>query len=596
MSTVVTPIPGGIRPPLHKTQSNAGPIRQAGIPERLIFPLTQRQADAIPLVTIGQRVLKGELIARAGDAQGAPIHASTSGEIIAIEEHPVADRLRPHALCIVLRTDGHDEAIAHAPRSDAAHCTPSELIERIRTAGVIGAGGAGFPATRKLCDEHGAVLRIDTLIINGAECEPYITADDCLMCERAGDVAQGIDILRRILHPASTLLGVEDDKREALAAMRAACANDIEVVALPTLYPMGGEGQLIQALTGCEVPATGTPADIGVLCFNVGTAYAIFRAIHCGEPMISRIVTITGGACATPANYEVLIGTPLPFLLEKSGLDAGLCATLIVGGPLTGFPIEPAAVPVTRTTHCVIAGTRDEFPPQPTALPCIRCGFCAEACPVRLQPQLLLVAARNDDHARLDTLHLDACIECSACDFVCPSHIPLTQEFREAKRAAQVAVFENAQASQARARFASHQQRITREHAEREQRRAQRLHKPSVNATETSQELVQDKKKAAIQAAIARAKAKKSGAQRPAVAAALEQNESPVVRLRQRILEIELLMQGAEGEYRTRLQRSLDDLHAHLADAEAHPDAPSVRIQIEIALRAARESDPENPA
>jgi electron transport complex protein RnfC len=596
MSTVVTPIPGGIRPPSHKTLSNAGPIRQAGIPERLIFPLIQRQADAIPLVTIGQRVRKGEPIARAGDDQGAPIHASTSGEIIAIEAHPVADRLRSHAPCIVLRADGRDEAIAHAPRTDAAHCTPAELIGRIRTAGVIGAGGAGFPAARKLCDEHGDMLRIDTLIINGAECEPYITADDRLMRERAADIAQGIDILRRILRPASTLLGIEDDKHEALAAMRAACASDIEIIALPTLYPMGSEGQLIQALTGREVPAAGTPADIGVLCFNIGTAYAIFRATQCGEPMNSRIVTITGGACATPANYEALIGTPLPFLLEQSGFDAGSCATLIVGGALTGFPIEAAAVPVTRTTHCVIAGTRDEFPPMPTALACIRCGFCAEACPVRLQPQLLLAAARNDDHARLGSLHLDACIECSACDFVCPSHIPLTPSFREAKRAVQVANIENAQASQARARFASHQQRIAHEHAEREQKRAQRLHKPTAGAVEASEEPAQDSRKAAIQAAIARAKAKKTGTQRPAVAAALEQNAPPVVRLRQRIREIELLMQSAEGEYYTRLQRSLDDLHAHLADAEAHPDAPSVRTQIEHALRAARESDPENPA
>jgi electron transport complex protein RnfC len=595
MSRQPTPIPGGIKPPPHKTLSNVEPIRSAGIPELLAFPLLQRQADAIPLVNIGQRVLKGERIARAGDEWGAPIHASTSGEIVAIEEHPVADRLRSHARCIVLRADGRDESAPGALRLDPSTCTRDALIECIREAGIVGAGGAGFPSARKLCDAHSRVLPIDTLIINGAECEPYITADDRLMRERAADIVQGIDILRRILEPATTLVGIEDEQREALAAMRQACAGStIDVVAVPTLYPMGGEGQLIQALTGREVPASGRPADIGVLCFNIGTVYAIQRAIHHGEPMISRVVTITGRACATPANYEALIGTPLSFLLDQAGCDASACATLIAGGALMGFPIEHPAAPITRTTHCFIAGTRDEFPPKPPAQPCIRCGFCAQACPVRLQPQLLLVAARTDDHSRLATLNLADCIECGACDFVCPSHIPLTQSFQEVKRAAQVIAFEQAQAARARARFDAHQQRIARAQAERERQRAERLQKAAENAAEPLSG--EDSKKAAIQAAIARAKARKSGVQRPAVAAALEQREAPVVRLQLRISEIEALLQDADGEYRTRLQRSLDDLHAHLADAQAHPDAPSVRAQIESALRAARASDPENPA
>src|SRR5690606_21530918 len=248
--------PGGINPPSNKTQSNAAPIRTAGIPAELIFPLLQRQSDAIPLVVVGQFVKKGELIARAADAQGAPIHASTSGQIIAIKERPMAHSTLQQSLCIILRSDGEDSWHTRAAAPDPQSLPAAELIHRIREAGIIGAGGAGFPAATKLCDEHGDLRKIHTLIINGVECEPYITADDRLMRERADAIAQGIQLLQKILQPQTSIVAIEDEQRESLDAMRAVCTPiNIEAIAAPTLYPMGSEAQLIQVLTGTEIPS-----------------------------------------------------------------------------------------------------------------------------------------------------------------------------------------------------------------------------------------------------------------------------------------------------------------------------------------------------
>ncbi|MET0378507.1 MAG: electron transport complex subunit RsxC [Spongiibacteraceae bacterium] len=524
MNAPLWPMRGGITPPPNKQQSNAAPIRFAGIPPELIFPLSQRHSAAIPVVATGQQVLKGELIARAGDEFGAPLHASSSGEIIAIETRAIAHETAHTSRCIVLRTDGNDSWRERYPIVDFAQVDATQLIERIRHAGVIGAGGAGFPAARKLIGDKNQPQSISTLIINGAECEPYITADDRLMRERAHEIVQGIRVLQQILQPQKTLFGIEDEQADALTAMRAATiGTDIHVVAVPTLYPTGGEGQLIQVLTGNEVPAAGNPADIGVLCFNVGTAAAIYRAVVLDEPMLSRIVTISGRACSHNGNFEVLIGTPLPALLAQAGYNAAINTTLIAGGAMMGLPLKTADIPITKTSHCFIAGTAEEFPQLPAAQACIRCGYCSEVCPAALLPQQLYAHARAGNDLQLHAHHLFDCIECGACDFICPSHIPLAQQFRDAKHELRVLAFEQLQAPIAKQRFIAHQARTARQQQERELSRQQRLRNTAglepeaVPQPDTSTPAAEDNKKAAIQAAIARAKAKKAGApQRPA--------------------------------------------------------------------------------
>lgn len=601
------PMHGGILPPPHKSESNTAPIQFAGIPAQLIISLQQRQGGAIPIVAIGQRVRKGELIATASDAMGSPLHASSSGEIIAIAMRPIAmqpiaQRDNATARCIVIRTDGLDEWIERADADSHREfetCAPALLIERIASAGVVGAGGAGFPAARKLVDDSGKIRNIDTLIINGAECEPYITADDRLMRDRAADIVRGIQVLQHIMQPQQTLLGIEDSKPEALTAMRSAVidsGSDIDIIAIPSRYPIGSEALLIYTLTGREVSSAGIPADIGVLCFNVGTVAAIYRAVAHNEPMISRIVTITGQACATNHNVEALIGTPLRTLLEQANWQEAGCTQLLAGGPFTGFAIDNADVPVTKTSHAFIAGSAAEFPSTPAQQACIRCGFCAEACPVALLPQQLHMHARRHNAEQLQTHDLFDCIECGACDYVCPSHIPLVQTFRESKRELKIIAYEQQQALIARERFNAHQARVIRNKSERDLQRQQRLSANSAplsanpqttnSATPDASGATADtNKQAAILAAIARAKAKKSAPQRLAAIAALAETAPLTVRLQQRIDDIERLILSAEtDERRKRLQRARDDLQSHLAEAENNPNADSGREQIEQAL------------
>ncbi|PKM22091.1 MAG: electron transport complex subunit RsxC, partial [Gammaproteobacteria bacterium HGW-Gammaproteobacteria-14] len=296
---------GGIHPPQNKDQSTRRPIRAVPLPEQLVLPLNMHLgAPAKPIVEIGQQVLKGQKIAEAQGAVSVPVHAPTSGTIAAIGPRPVQHPSGMQAPCIVLTPDGEERWCELHPLPDwRTCCPPTALVARLREAGIAGMGGAGFPAAIKLSPrpEH----RIEQLIINAVECEPYITADDMLMRERAAEIVQGVEILRHILQPQETLIGIEDNKPQAIEAMRiAARGTGIEIVVVPTKYPSGGEKQLIRILTGKEVPSGGIPAQIGVVCHNTGTALAIYRAIVFGEPLISRITTLTGDAFAEPGNVE----------------------------------------------------------------------------------------------------------------------------------------------------------------------------------------------------------------------------------------------------------------------------------------------------
>ena len=497
-------IHGGIHPAENKTQSSEQAITAAGIPEQLVFPLSQHiGAPAIPVVEIGQRVLKGQLIAAAKGFVSVPVHASTSGEIIAIESHLVPHPSGMSAPCIILKADGKDEWIEHSGIPDYSVLEKSDLLNRIREAGIAGMGGAGFPAAVKLAtrDDH----HIETLILNGTECEPYITADDRLMRERAEQIIEGAKILRHLVNPSKeTLIGVEDNKPEGIAALqKAAQGSGIEIVSFPTKYPSGGEKQLIEILTGKQVPSGGLPADVGIVCQNIGSAVAIYRAITFGEPLISRITTVTGDACQQQRNFEVLLGTPVKFLLDQCGFSDNDCVRLLMGGPMMGFTLTDTDIPVVKTTNCLLAPTAAELPPPPPAQACIRCGMCAEACPASLLPQQLYWFARGKEYEKLEAHNLMDCIECGACSYVCPSNIPLVQYYRASKADIRRINLDHIKSEQSKLRFEARQQRLEQEAADKEAMRKARKEKAQAAANSDSS------KGDIVQAAIARGKAKK---------------------------------------------------------------------------------------
>ncbi len=465
---------GGIHPAENKHQSTTQPIRQAGIPDLLVLPLQQHIGNpARPLVSVGDQVLKGQKIAEVTEGLGVPVHAPTSGTI-----EQIGDMLIPHPsgmpdTCISLRPDGEDRWQALTPQPDYRSLERSDVLALIREAGIAGMGGAGFPTSVKLCPPRDR--KVDTLILNGAECEPYITADDMTMRERADAIVAGIKVMAWLLRPERCVIGIEDNKPEAISAMNAAVdGTQIEVVSIPTKYPSGGEKQLIRILTGMEVPSGGIPADIGVMCQNVGTAAAVATAVLEGKPLISRVVTVTGAAVGEPGNFEALIGTPVSWLLEQAGVKRARANRLIMGGPMMGFTLKSDSVPVVKTSNCIIAATSAEMPEPPPEQPCIRCGQCAEVCPMELLPQQLLWYARSEEFEKAERLNLFDCIECGACSYVCPSSIPLVQYYRYAKGEIREQKAEQLKADRARQRFEARQQRLEREQQEKEQRRKER--------------------------------------------------------------------------------------------------------------------------
>tara|TARA_R110001606_G_scaffold74778_3_gene173247 strand:+ start:8143 stop:10344 length:2202 start_codon:yes stop_codon:yes gene_type:complete len=478
--------PGGVHPPARKARSNAAPIRVGPLPARLVLPLNMHLgAPARPRVTVGERVLKGQRIADAQGTVSTSVHASTSGTVVAIGPHPVPGTAAGDALCIVIDSDGEDRWGPLEPWPDYRRAAPTELVQRLRQAGIAGLGGAGFPSAAKT--RLGEGQRVHTLIINAAECEPYITADDRLMRERAGQIAIGIDILQHLLNPSRTLIGIEDDKPEAIDALRAAMSErDCELRVVPTRYPSGGEKQLIQLLTGLEIASGTLPSQAGVVCQNVATAYAIKRAVIDGEPLISRITTVTGDAVARPGNYEVLLGTSVEQLLQHAGLDRHRLVRLLMGGPMMGFTLSDTSVPVVKISNCLIAADARELPEPPPEQACIRCGDCATVCPASLLPQQLYWHARSDQFERARQNDLIDCIECGACAYVCPSHIPLVHYYRYAKQALRAHDDEQIKADRARLRFEARQARLEREQAEKEQRRRARLEANRDRAAATS--------------------------------------------------------------------------------------------------------------
>ncbi len=514
---------GGVKPASHKDESTQAPIARAPLPSRLVVPLRQSAGGTPqPLVAAGQKVLKGERIGAPEGSFSAAIHAPTSGSVRAVES-----RMLPHpsglsAPCVVIEPDGEERWIERAPVAYAA-ASPEALRDLLRDAGVVGLGGATFPSHLKL--KPGAAGRIGTLIINGAECEPWITCDDLLMRERAGEIVRGIAILRHIASADRVLVGIEDNKPQAIAAMRAASAQapGVEVVPVPTRYPAGGEKQLIRVLTGIEIPYGRIGPEFGVQCFNVGTAWSVHRAIELGEPLISRIVTLTGNV-ERPGNFEVLIGTPIDELLALAVPKAGT-DRFIMGGPMMGFTLPRTDLPVTKAANCILAASPALFPPHGPEMPCIRCGACTRACPAELQPHELYWFSRAKNFGKAQEYGIFDCIECGCCAYVCPSNIRLVDYYRFAKTSMRALEREKAASDAARVRFEFRNQREAREKAEKAARLAAKTaaarqaiagaEKPAQAAAEPAPALPQldQAKKALIAAAIERARAQKEGVQ-----------------------------------------------------------------------------------
>lgn len=468
-------IPGGIHPPEHKDQSLRLPLGSVPLPPQLVVPVSQHIGEpATPVVSVGERVLTGQLIAAANGVFSANIHAPSSGTVIAVEDRMLTHPSGMSDTCIVIETDGKDEWIPLQPCEDYHALDKTALQEKIRLAGVAGLGGAGFPTAVKLNPRSTEV--IDTLIINGAECEPYITADDMLMQTRADEIIAGTLMISHLLHePKDLIIGLEDNKPKALAALqKAAEGTRVQVVEFPTKYPSGGAKQIIQILTGREIPTDHHSAYIGVICLNVGTVAAAWRAVRYGEPLISRITTVVGETLEIQRNVEVRIGTPIDFVLAQHGFDAKKASRLIMGGPMMGFTLPSPSVPVIKTTNCILAPTLKELPPPAPAQACIRCGLCADACPASLLPQQLFWYAQAEDMEKLQAHNLFDCIECGACSYVCPSNIPLVQYYRAAKGSIRQHEQEKEKSDRSRRRFEFRQQRIAKEEAEKEAKRLAR--------------------------------------------------------------------------------------------------------------------------
>jgi electron transport complex protein RnfC len=563
---------GGIHPPENKDQSLARPIRDAGIPPELVLPLSQHiGAPATPVVAVGERVLKGQMIAEPLGFVSVPIHAPTSGTIAAIEERLIAHPSGLLAMCIVIATDGKDEWIAPCDIADYRNMAPQEMLEQIRHAGIAGMGGAGFPTAVKLSTRAGS--QVTTLIINGTECEPYITADDILMQERPEQIIEGVKILQQLLKPGATLIGVEDNKPKAIAALNGAAKDSsIEIIAFPAKYPSGGEKQLIEILTGKQVPSGGLPLDVGVICLNTGSVVAIHNALCKGRPLISRITTLTGEALGDPGNFEALLGTPMSYLLAQAGYQAEKNRRLIMGGPMMGFTVPDPDVPIVKTTNCLLAPTDTELPPPPPAQACIRCGMCEQACPASLLPQQMFWFAQGKEFEKLEQHNLFDCIECGACSWACPSNIPLVQYYRASKAEILQLREEQQRSEQSRIRFEARQERIEREEAEKTAKRAARKKAAEQRAQAAAAGGTSDEDP--IQAAIDRAKAKKAAQQAGADSPVSERDklEKTVVTTRKRLETASAKLAQAQEEGSdlvAALQTGVDKTRQKLETAKA---------------------------
>ncbi len=423
---------GGVHPEYRKELTASLAITAASIPQKVVIPLHQHTgAPCEPLVKVGDPVKTGQKIGDSEAFVSAPVHASISGTVTAIEpcNHPLGRKVT----AIIIESDGRDEWCSELePVEKVDDLSPEEIRALIRSAGIVGLGGAAFPAHVKLSPPEGKA--IDTVIINGAECEPYLTADHCLMLEKPDEIVFGLELIMKALGAGRGIIGIEDNKPDALRVMRQAVEgkSDMSVVALKTKYPQGAEKMLIQVTTRRVVPSGGLPLDVGVVNHNVGSAVAITEALKKGKPLIERVVTVTGEGVRRPANLLVRLGTLVSELIDYcGGLKEETCK-VITGGPMMGLAQPTTDLPVIKGTSGIVALTSEDAAFYENGS-CIRCAACVRTCPINLVPTFIAQAAEHGLYDRAEKLHAADCIECGCCSYICPARIPLTQWIRIAK-------------------------------------------------------------------------------------------------------------------------------------------------------------------
>ncbi len=439
----------GIHPEYQKEITANKPILPAQLPSKVVIPLSQHTgAPAKPEVNIGDEVKRGQAIGSPAGFVSAPVHASISGKVVAITDlpHPSGRMVTS----IVIESDGKDEGISFKENVDYINLGAEDIKAIIKGAGIVGLGGAAFPTNVKLSPPK--EKPIDTVILNGAECEPYLTADHRLMVERPQEIVEGLKIIMKTLGVGKGHIGIEVNKPDAIEAMKKAVSTmkyavsseesaysllptpySIEVCALEVKYPQGAEKMLIKAVKGREVPSRGLPMDVGVVVQNVGTALAVYDAVKYGKPLIERVVTITGKGIKEPKNLMVRIGTLVSDVVEQCGGLVNGAVKVIVGGPMMGFAQWTLDVPVIKGTSGILALTEDEYDSSEEYFPCIRCGSCIEVCPMGLNPSMLSILSEKGHYEETKEYNLFDCFECGSCAFVCPANRPMVQFMRLAK-------------------------------------------------------------------------------------------------------------------------------------------------------------------
>lgn len=432
--------PGGVHPPENKTMTQDKPIQRLEAPAEVVIPVLQHiGAPCEPVVHRNERVLVGQLIANSERYISAPVHSSVSGTVRRVDERPDCSGRR--ALAIVIENDGaYESAPPFREKKALSEMTPQEIVQAVRAAGVVGLGGAGFPTHVKLSPPKDK--QVHTVLLNGCECEPYLTADHRTMVESPGKVITGMAAIARAVRAKRAFVAVEDNKPDAIAALKQAISEpggvltdleEADVITLETKYPQGAEKQLIKATTGQEVPAGGLPADVGVVVSNVGTAVAVVDALE-GIPLTQRVVTLAGDVASKPGNYLVPLGTTLEDFLELAGGCSQRPRLVLAGGPMMGLPQPDLAAPITKAVGGVLVFSAAHLDQR--VRPCIRCARCVDACPARLLPNYLHDYAMIGNWEKADVYGAKHCIECGSCSYVCPAKRPLVHRIRMAKEMA----------------------------------------------------------------------------------------------------------------------------------------------------------------